>query len=89
MLRSFYVEETLDPGPRSRLRLGRRWTRATGTQRPIFRIKGIQQMVRLFIWKRLWTQVQGLLGLKGLVGRFGGKKVHWTFFWVRLTPSSA
>ena len=42
MLGSFYVEETLNPGSWSRLRLGRRWTRAAGTQRPIFRTKKAQ-----------------------------------------------
>ena len=32
---------------------------------------------------------QGLLALTGFVGRFDGKKVHRTFFKIRLTPSSA
>jgi len=33
--------------------------------------------------------VQGLLDLTAFVGRFDGKKVRWTFFLIRLTPSSA
>ena len=33
--------------------------------------------------------VQGLLALKGFVGRFGGKMVHWTIFFFHLTPPSA
>ena len=32
---------------------------------------------------------QGLLDLAVFVGRFGGKKLHWTFFYFHLTPSSA
>ena len=37
----------------------------------------------------LEPMVQGLLAINGFVGRFGGKKVHWTFFYFHLTPSSA
>ena len=36
----------------------------------------------------LEPRVQGLLDLTVCVGRFGGKKVRWTFFLIRLTPSS-
>ena len=36
-----------------------------------------------------WTQGPRSPRRKRLVGRFGGKKVHRTFFCFRLTPSSA
>ena len=56
-----------------------------------------KRLRRVIVWvffvfnaeESLEPRVQGLLDLTVFVGRFGGKKVHWTFFYFHLTPSSA
>ena len=59
----------------------------------IFYIERMQSRLKrpaLFSFSRefLEPRVQGLFAINGFVGRFSGKKIHWTFFYFHLTPFS-
>ena len=99
MLICFLLSGSAGIGRQARLRILCMYLRVGSS--PIFRsrtkVEQVKSTCSFFVLCRgvpLNTECYAFRGSRSprhkcLVGRFDGKKVHWTFFLIRLTPSSA